>query len=111
MFRLAKVCFVDKNGNQDFKKIISTNNYYPVFATIQLYLKNEKISEIEDYRQFVNSNCELILFITDNELVEVYAKEKILKIIYQHAVDNSFFDIKIIDDLKDVKNNFSAYSD
>ena len=94
------------------KKIISENNYYPVFATVQLYLENGKIVEIENYSQFTNSDCQLILMITDNEFVEVYAKEKIvLETIHQNVLNHSFTDIKLINEPKDISNRFFASFD
>jgi len=102
----------DEYSNQDFKKIISENNYYPVFATVQLYLENGKIVEIENYSQFTNSDCQLILMITDNEFVEVYAKEKIvLETIHQNVLNHSFTDIKLINEPKDISNRFFASFD
>lgn len=96
--------------NSEFKGIISKPHYI-VFANIQLY-KNNNIKEINNYDDFINSDCSLILFITDSEFVDVYSKEeKFIDFIKQNAIDNEFKDIKIISNESEIRKYFSAYSD
>lgn len=98
--------------NSKFQKLIEGGVYYPVFANIQVYLNKNKLENINNYQDFVDSNCELILLITDNEFVDIYAKnEEWLNIIYQNAIDNNFKNIKYIrDNDSSIRYNFSAYS-
>lgn len=98
-------------SNQEFKSIIKNNEHYLVFANIQLYSKAKDICQIKNYYQFIHSNCMLIVFITDSEFVDIYAKEEILKIIYRNAINNRFNDVKIISNKKEIRNCFSAHSD
>lgn len=99
-------------SNQKYKKIISRESYYLIFANIQLYKKSDAITNIDNYKEFQNSNCQLIMFITDNIFVDVYAKnKKHLEIIYRNAINNNFSDIKKINNVADVRKEFSAYCD
>ncbi len=98
--------------NSDFKSLIRNHIYYTVFSNIQLYNKEDKICTINNYNEFLKSNCVLELFITDNIFVEIYTKDKkILDLLNNNAVLNDFSIIKIITDREDVRKSFSAYSD
>jgi len=98
--------------NREFKTIIKNEKHYVVFANIQLYFNSSKIKKIATYEDFINSDCQLILLVTDNIFVDIYVKEKkILKQIYQNALKNEFDDIKYITNDNDIRKVFSAYSD
>ncbi len=67
-------------SGRELKKEISDNGDYLVyFLNLQVYLNGSKISHIETYDDFVNSDCELILLFNDNEFIEIYMKENELK--------------------------------
>lgn len=97
--------------NSEFQQIIKQENYYMIFANIKLYIKPDNIT-IKTYNDFVKSSCILILLVTDNEFVEIYSKdENILKVIYDNALKNSFYDIKYITEENFKREKFSAYTD
>lgn len=97
--------------NTEFMNIISQELYYTVFVNIKLYEKEDELS-INNYEDFQRSTCILVLFITDNEFVEIYSKEEnILKTIYENALKNEFSDIKYITENDSKRKTFSAYSD
>lgn len=98
--------------NQPFEELIKNNMYYIVFANIQLYNIKSFVSKITDYEDFVKSDCMLILFVTDNEFVEIYGKNpKILKKILKNVKNNKFFNIEVVNEEKEIKKIFSAYTD
>ena len=83
-------------SNTEFIDIISQESYYTFFANIKLYEKDDGIA-IKNYKDFLKSSCILVLLITDSEFVEVYSKEeKLVKVIYNNAVENEFRDISYI---------------
>jgi len=91
-------------SDEEFKKAIS-NEHYAISVNIQLYQEYDD-TFIYNYNDFLNSNCLLILLITDNKFVEIYSKnEKFLNIIYQIAVNKSFSDIEFIEK-SDINNDF-----
>lgn len=67
-------------NNFNMNKIINEKRLYqPLFVNIRFYLKDEKFEKIENYKDFNNSNCQLILLISDVFDVEIYFKENELK--------------------------------
>lgn len=64
----------------EFKKEINDNgNYYVCFLNLQVYITDSKTSCIENYDDFLNSDCKLIVLFSDNEFIEIYMKENELK--------------------------------
>lgn len=103
----------DRYSNNEFQKLIEYGIYYPVFANIQIYRKQDEVEDIQIYQDFMNSKCQLALFITDNEFVDIYAKnEEWLNTIYQNATNYNFENIQYIEDNNAyIRHRFSAYSD
>ena len=110
-----------KNGNDVFTQLIYKNSdikdlmknmCYIVFLNLQLYKSDGNITEISNYEDFLNSDCILILFITDSEFVDVYSKDSFLfRQIYNNAVKNGFTEIELIDSNVNIRKTFSAYTD
>lgn len=99
-------------SNIEFKKIIEPSNYYTIFLNIQMYNDNLDNLEIKNYNDFIKSSCILIIFITDNEYVDIYSKDnQLLEKIKENAIVNNFQDIKIITNSNDIRKTFSAYTD
>ncbi len=91
--------------NDEFKELIKTT-HYPIFLTLQLYNKSDRFNEIKSYDDYFNSDCKLLLIIVDNTFIDVYSKDKtILKQIKVNAKENSFINIKDIEN----KEDFSLY--
>ena len=84
-----------------------------MFANIQIYRKQDEVEDIETYSDFINSKCQLVLFITDNEFVDIYSKnENWLNTIYQNAIDNNFENLQYMENNNSyMHHRFSAYSD
>lgn len=81
----------------DFKNTIK-EIYYPVFLKLQFYESNVIDEEINNYLEFMKSNCELILFIIDNIFVEIYSKNTVaLDTIVNNLKENNYSEIKTID--------------
>ncbi len=89
----------------EFKDLIKSNKYYPIFLTLKLYDKNTDYDDnIKNYDDFLNSNCKLILNITDCEYVEVYSKDiKYLIIIKENALKYNFSNIVDINKKENIK--------
>ena len=54
----------------EFKKLISSNNYYSIFVHLHAYFTNE-LQKIDSYYDFLNSKCQMIILLTDSIFVEV----------------------------------------
>lgn len=94
----------------EFQKKILETKCYPIFLNLQVYdLKYDSI-DIENYDDFLKSNCQLILFITDNTFVEIYSKNiKALESIKKNAIKNNFSNLQCIYNIDDVRKKFTAY--
>ena len=100
----------DIYSDADFREIISSKFYYPIFLNLQFYKQGSTTTLINNYCDFLNSDCELILFITDNVYVEIYSKnEKTLEKINENVVNNKFQNVININDDSMVRKKFSAY--
>lgn len=71
-------------GLQEYKRNIEefiNENYYIIFLVMQIYKKGEEKNrqEINTYLDFQNSNCSLILLISDSSDIEIYFKDNELK--------------------------------
>jgi len=97
--------------NNEFKNKISQTNYL-IFANIKLYKNKIDTYQINTYTDFMNSNCLMIILVTDNVFVDIYCKDKkILETIVQNLEQNQIPIIKIIDKENDTRKVMSAYLD
>lgn len=97
--------------NSEFQEIIK-KEYYPIFLNLQMFHKNNKIVNLDNYNQFFNSSCELVLFITDSIFVDIYGKNQdILRKIYDNAMNYHYMNLEYIKDSKEMDRLFSLYSD
>ena len=58
------------------KNIISNELYFIYFLNIRAYPKNKKISGIKNYSDFLKSDCEIIILISDGNFIEIYSKNQ-----------------------------------
>lgn len=71
-------------------------SYYIIFLNLQLFSKNSQITVINTYEDFLNSACQMLLLISDHNLIEIYFKDENIKhIILQNLKNkNIHYDIK-----------------
>ena len=87
---------------EDFNPLICENPYYIISANIHIYKKGSKISKIKTYKEFLDSECGIIILIIDSMNVCIYVKDKeILYRIELNAKENKFQNIKYIIDKND----------
>jgi len=92
--------FDDVIQGEKFKKILVENtDYYVIFLNMQVYLKDNKMTIIEEYTDFLESDCELMILINDAVNVEIYFKDNNLKkqILKNLKQMNVKYNIKTID--------------
>jgi len=91
------------------KNIIENGSYYIIFADLQAYPKG-KITEINTYEEFVESNCELVLLVVDSYYATIYCKDKDkLKLLFKNAQDYAFKDVAYITDENDIRTRLSIW--
>lgn len=93
----------------DLKKLLENNVYYIIFADLQAYPKG-KVSEIGTYEEFVESECELVLFVVDSYYTVIYCKDKEkLELLYKNAEVFGFENIQFITDENDTRTRITAW--
>lgn len=93
----------------DFEAMIKSKMHYPIFLNLQIYYNSNFLQNINNYSEFLDSECQLILFIIDNEYVEVYTKnQNHLNLINKNVIKYNFEDVKYIDQNM-IRKEFTAY--
>lgn len=101
----------DRYPGSKFEEVISDENCYAVLINLQAYIDLNDFIKIKSYYEFVNSKCELIIFINDNTRVDIYAKDAVLiEIIKRNAEENKFEDIKYITEESDRRTGINGFS-
>lgn len=86
----------------DFQTHIQENCFI-VFLRLQAYDPLGTFQEIHTYRQFLESDCRLLLLIYDCEQVEIYAKEEtVLSSIYEVAA-KEFGNVQLLSDINCIR--------
>lgn len=99
----------DRYKGNDFQKKITDEDYYVIFVNLQAYFSDNDFIEINTYDDFQNSNCEIMILISDGIFVDVYAKdENIIETIRLNAQRNNFTKIAYITDENDNRTEFCA---
>lgn len=77
------------------------------FKSIQAFIVDSHMSDIETYDDFANSTCEIALFCTDTVYIEVYCKnQKVLNEIISNCKKYNFEDLEILTEKTDNRINF-----
>ena len=93
----------------DLKNLLENNVYCIISADLQAYPKG-KVSEIETYEEFVESECELVPFVVDSCYTVIYSKDKEkLELLYKNAEDFGFENIQFITDENDARTRITAW--
>lgn len=81
---------------EEMKNILEKDMYL-IFANFQLMKFGKMIKDIETYRDFVDSECEILLLIVDSSYVDIYAKDlNIIKRINSNVINEHFENIEYI---------------
>ena len=59
-----------------FLKLISTGEYYLIFADLKAFPTSESVVEINSYEDFLKSSCQLALLVIDSVYVSIVLKEQ-----------------------------------
>lgn len=78
------------------------NTYYMIFLTLRAFLKDGVIKGVSTYKNFLESDCQIILAVYDCSYVIFWCKDsKLVSSIYEYAVEKHYKNVKYIseDDL------------
>lgn len=98
----------DTISGKELDRIISKQNYYIVNIQLEAYEKIENRNAIKLYRDFIKSNCEIMLCIYDSEFCEIYFKnEELLNKEYKILKEKNFNPVYITE--KNIRERISIF--
>ncbi|KOS68791.1 hypothetical protein AEA09_09735 [Lysinibacillus contaminans] len=69
----------------DLQRRFEENSYYTIFVDLQGY-PSEQFEAITTYEDFVKSNCEIVILLTDCTYLDIYCKDRqLIEKLYNHA--------------------------
>lgn len=73
------------------------NTYYMVFVTLRAFLKDGTIKAVSKYKEFLESDCQIILSVYDCSYVMFWCKDKkLVKDMYMYALSRNYENVKYI---------------
>lgn len=101
-----------KNGiytGEQFESLIRKEDYYIVYFGLFAYLDKNKIVNIKNHDDFLESSCDICMLIYDSSLVNIYIKRKeLLSIFLTNAKNQNFEKIEYITAQNDWIKDFHA---
>lgn len=94
----------------EFKNKINNKKYLVNFCNLQAFTNLKEIRMIDSFKDYINSNCQLIILITDGRLVQVYSKHEVHLIqIQENAEKSKFTHVKYIPEIEDVNQYITSF--
>ncbi|WP_379968230.1 DUF2691 family protein [Ectobacillus sp. sgz5001026] len=89
----------DVLDGRELERVVNKHTYLAIFAELKAFPKTAIVSDIADYEDFVNSECEIIVLLVDCAYVDVYCKDiNLTEEVYQYAQQKGYTDIEYIDE-------------
>ena len=93
----------------ELKNLLENNAYYVIFAELQAY-PDSSFSVVENYGEFIDSDCELVLLVVDCIYVDLYCKdESMIELLYEHALKRRFKRVAYIAGKNDTRTRLSVW--
>lgn len=70
------ICLPERLSLPKFSSLLDEENYLVIFSKIEGLKKGGRHIPIKTYEQFLNSDCEIMLLVTDSMYINIYAKEQ-----------------------------------
>ncbi len=97
-------------SGKEFANIIKNGPYWIYNINIQAYPIHAQPKLVLEYADYMNSNCELVLFIVDRFYGELYVKDKYLLMQFIENLEAAACtNIQIKTDLEDGRTRFSVW--
>lgn len=100
----------DTVSGEDFKKCISRDSYYMIFADFKAYPVGSNQQDIETYTDYLQSDCQMIILCTDSVFIDFYCKDnEILDKVHKNSLDNNFEQVYAITKENDTRTRMSVW--
>lgn len=98
-------------SGENFLSIVSDENFYAYLLEAFVFKTNFQADteKISNYQDFLNSNCELALFIYDSVYVEIYCKDESVIEKIRSKLSGMYDNIEYITDSNDSRTQFSVF--
>lgn len=102
---------IPKKGDEKlFENLAIHIPYYVDFINLRAYKKGQENDQINNYTQFINSECQFIILIVDGQYLEIYAKsDNLILQFIKNAVQLKGEEIKIKTDYDDGRVRMSVW--
>lgn len=103
--------FPEKMTDSEFHSIMTNErSYFVYFLNLQAYPIGTKLTTIKTYNDFLNSECEIVLLISDGRYIDIYAKHKEhIEQCIENAKELGCEKIEILTDENDGRTEFRAF--
>lgn len=99
-----------KGDGKLFKNLAIYIPYYVDFINLRAYKKGQENDQINNYTQFINSECQFTILIVDGQYLEIYAKsDNLILQFIKNAVQLKGEEIKIKTDYDDGRVRMSVW--
>lgn len=83
------------------------NTYYMIFVTLRAFLKDGEVKAVSKYKDFLESDCQIILAVYDCSYVMFWCKDTNLVFkIYEYATSKGYENIKYISEKDLAEGNY-----
>ncbi|QKE75684.1 DUF2691 family protein [Arthrobacter citreus] len=97
------------NGSELDDKL-KNNEYYLIFADLKAFPENKDSVEIRTYEEFLSSDCQLCLLITDCTYTDIYCKDlELIEKLYTNALQYNYENLSYITDSNDSRTGLSCW--
>ena len=102
---------IPKKGDRKlFENLAIYIPYYVDFINLRAYKKGQEEDQVNNYNEFVNSECQFIILIVDGQYLEIYAKsDNLILQFIKNAVQLKGEEIKIKTDYDDGRVRMSVW--
>ena len=96
-------------SGDEFLKCISRDSYYMIFANIKAYPIESNRTNINTYKDYLESSCKIILLCADSTFIDFYSKApSILKKVQENCIINHFEQVNILTEENDTRTRMSV---
>lgn len=91
-----------------FKKFITNEPYYIISLNVQCFESEHLAKKINNYEEFINSNCLLIVIIEDCKYVDIYVNSvTLLQLLINNVKSQKFLTFNYINNKNDIHKTLS----
>ncbi|MFK3959832.1 DUF2691 family protein [Guptibacillus hwajinpoensis] len=95
---------------QLLQKKIEEQTSFVIFADLKAFPKGAVPEELETYKDFNESDCEVVLLIVDGTFATVYCKDNLLsETLFYHAKRKGYLDVAYITDENDERTGLTVW--